>query len=69
MTALATARVCRPAMRPKRSERHWNHWEWLSYLPLPRYRRALRLWKRLHGVRPRGLVVNGEIVRVLLERG
>jgi hypothetical protein len=68
MTALATARVCRAALRPKRSERHWQHWEWLGYLPLPRYSRALRLWKKLHNVRPRGLVVNDGVVRVFFER-
>ncbi len=40
-----------------RFRRHFRHWNTLRFLPPARYRRALRLWRVLFGVRPCGLVV------------
>jgi hypothetical protein len=40
-----------------RFRRHFRHWNMLRLMPLARYQRALRLWRRLFHVRPCGLVV------------
>lgn len=45
-------------------DRHWGHWRWLNCLPQARYARAVALWWRLYGVRPRGVYLDDGGVRL-----